>query len=276
MANNSSNVSFGKPNVAGGFYYAPAGTAVPTDATTALDKAFVSVGYISDDGLVNSVSTDTQDVNAWGGDKVASTQTTFGETFTINLLETSTEALKLYYGDGNVTQDADGKITVKQNSAVLPQFVGVAEISLTGGRVKRIVIPRAQISDRSGDISYTDSDAIMYPIQINALPDNDGNTHIEYIASTAAASLKVTSVAVTGDNTVVAGADLKLTATATMSDKSTTTDGITWNSSATDIATVKDGTVHGVKAGSTNITATKDDVTSPVFKVTVTAPQTGA
>ena len=51
MANNSSNVSFGKPKVTGGFYYAPAGTPVPTDATTALNNKFVSVGYISEDGL---------------------------------------------------------------------------------------------------------------------------------------------------------------------------------------------------------------------------------
>lgn len=182
MANNSANVSFGKPMVTGGFYYAPAATTLPTDATSALDDAFVSVGYISEDGLTNTVETDTESITAWGGDQVASTQTSFAETFALNLLETDVNALKLYYGDANVT-DTSGKITIKQNSQELPEFVAVAEISLTGGRIKRIVIPRAKIADRSGDITYTDSDAIMYPITVTALPDENGNTHTEYIAT---------------------------------------------------------------------------------------------
>lgn len=182
MANNSSNVSFGKPKVTGGFYYAPAGTPVPTDATTALNNKFVSVGYISEDGLVNTVSTDKEEVKAWGGDVVATTQTSFSDTFAINLLETDVNSLKLYFGDGNVTADAGGKLTIKMNSAELPEVVGVAEIAMTGGRIKRIVIPHAKISDRSGDITYTDGDAISYPVNITALPDASGNTHVEYIA----------------------------------------------------------------------------------------------
>lgn len=182
MANNADNVSFGKPKVSGGFWYAPAGTTVPTDATTALDEAFKSVGYISEDGLTNGTETDTESVVAWGGDTVATTQTTFNDTFTLNLLETNVDALKLYFGADNVTDSGDGKITIKKNSKELPNFVAVAEIALTGGRVKRIVIPNARISDRSGDIVYTDGEAIQYPVTIVALPNTAGDTHVEYIA----------------------------------------------------------------------------------------------
>lgn len=179
--NDAGNVSFGKPKSTGAVFVAPAGTTVPTDATTALAEAFLPMGYITDDGLVNSVKTDTETINAWGGDTVLIGQTTFGETFTVKLLETNVNALKAYYGAANVTVVGE-VITVKQNSAQLPPAVVVFELVLTGGRIKRIVVPNAQIADRSGDITYTDGDAIAYPTVYQALPDANGNTHTEYIA----------------------------------------------------------------------------------------------
>ena len=42
--NNTANVSVGKPRPAGGIYRAPIGTALPTDANTALDPAYKSAG----------------------------------------------------------------------------------------------------------------------------------------------------------------------------------------------------------------------------------------
>lgn len=179
--NDTTKVSFGKPKATGAVFVAPLGTTLPTDASSALDAGFLPMGYISDDGLVNSISTDVETVHAWGGDKVLVGQTTFGETFTVNLLETNVNALKTYYGAANVTV-VGGVTTVKQTSAQLPGCSVVFELVLTGGRVKRIVVPNAQIADRSGDITYTDGDAIAYPAVFEALPDASGNSHIEYIA----------------------------------------------------------------------------------------------
>lgn len=180
--NDASNVSFGKPKATGAVFVAPAGTTIPTNATTALDAAFKGLGYVSEDGLVNSVETDTETVTAWGGDQVLSGQTSFAETFTVNLIETNADALAVYYGEDNVTDDGSGNITVKQNSKLLPNVVVVFELVLTGGRIKRIVVPNAQITDRSGEITYVDGEPIAYPAVFNAYPDADGNTHTEYIA----------------------------------------------------------------------------------------------
>lgn len=180
--NDASNVSFGKPKATGAVYVAPLGTTLPTDATTALDAAFKGLGYVSEDGLVNSVETDTENVNAWGGDLVLVGQTTFSETFTVNLIETNADTLGVYYGEDNVTEDVDGNITVVQNSAQLDPVAVVFEIVLTGGRIKRIVVPNAQISDRSGEITYVDGEPIAYPAVFTAYPDSEGNSHTEYIA----------------------------------------------------------------------------------------------
>lgn len=179
--NDAKNVSFGKPKATGAVFVAPAGTTLPTDATTALNAAFKGLGYVSEDGLVNSVETDTENVNAWGGDLVLVGQTSFSETFTVNLLETNAEALKVYYGADNVSVSGSN-ITITQNSGVLPNVAVVFELVMTGGRVKRIVVPNAQIVDRSGEITYVDGEPIAYPAVFTAYPDSNGNTHTEYIA----------------------------------------------------------------------------------------------
>lgn len=182
---NSSNVSFGKGKATGAVYVAPAGTALPTNATASLAAAYKNLGYISEDGLVNSVETDITDIKAWGGDTVLSGQNSFAESFTVNLLETNAEALALYYGADNVTTETDGSITVKQTAGALPQCVVVFEVVMTGNRIKRIVVPKAQIADRSGEITYTDGDPITYPAKFKAYPDATGVYHTEYIATAA-------------------------------------------------------------------------------------------
>lgn len=181
--NDSDNVSFGKPKATGAVFVAPIGTALPTNAHMSLNGAFEGLGYVSEDGLVNAVESDTEEVNAWGGDLVLVGQTTFKETFTVNLIETNAEALKVYYGDDNVVEEGNGSITVTQKNEMLPNVSVVFDLVLTGGRIKRIVVPNAQIADRSGEITYVDGEAIAYPAMFVAYPDANGDTHKEYIAT---------------------------------------------------------------------------------------------
>lgn len=181
--NDADNVSFGKPKSTGAVYVAPAGTTLPTTAWESLNAAFKGLGYVSEDGLVNGVETDTEEVNAWGGDLVLVGQTTFKEMFTVNLIETNAEALKVYYGDDNVVEEGDGSITVTQTNEMLPRVSVVFELVMTGGRIKRIVVPNAQIADRSGEITYVDGEAVAYPAVFVAYPDENGDTHKEYIAT---------------------------------------------------------------------------------------------
>lgn len=181
--NDSSNVSTGKPKVGGAIFVAPKGTAVPTDATTALAGAFVNLGYVSEDGLTNTIATDTNDIKAWGGSTVLTEQTSYKETFSFGLIETKEASVAAYYGAENVEVDGSGNLTIHHNSKTLEESVAVVETVLSDGRVKRTVIPHAKMSDRSGDVTYTDGDPVTYPIVWDTTPDTNGDTAVDYIAA---------------------------------------------------------------------------------------------
>ena len=54
MDNDKSNITIGLPKSNGAVFWAPAGTTLPTNASDALDGAFVNLGYISEDGVTRS------------------------------------------------------------------------------------------------------------------------------------------------------------------------------------------------------------------------------
>ena len=104
MATTAAYVTAGKPKVGGAVFRAVAGTAAPTDATTALAAAFKDLGYCSEDGLVNSNSPSTTKIKAWGGDEVLVITEEKEDTFKLTLIEhTNLEVLKAVYRSDNVT-----------------------------------------------------------------------------------------------------------------------------------------------------------------------------
>ena len=182
MGNTVSNVSVGKPKVAGAVYMAAAGTTLPTDSASAL-TSFTALGYVSEDGVTNTNSPETDTVKAWGGDTVLTLQTAKPDQFKFTLIEAlNVDVLKAVYGSANVTGTLSAGITLHANSKQVPACVWVIDMILTNNAAKRIVIPEGQVAE-VGDIVYKDDEAIGYEITINALPSTsiNGDTHVEYI-----------------------------------------------------------------------------------------------
>lgn len=179
-----SNVSAAKPKTGGAIYVAPIGTALPTDATTALNAAFSQLGYVSEDGLTNATEMEVESIRAWGGDTVLITQTSKEDTFAFTLIEMlNVDVLKLVYGSTNVTGTLQNGITILANAKDLDDWCVVIDMVLRSGVLKRIVIPIAKVTE-VGEISYVDNDAVGYETTLTCQPDASENTHYEYIQAT--------------------------------------------------------------------------------------------
>jgi hypothetical protein len=182
--NTSTNVTACKPKIKGAVFVAPLGTTIPTDATSTLDNAFECCGYISDAGVVNTNTASTTAVKAWGGDTVFDIQTEKPDQWKLTFIEHKNIAvLKTVYGSENVTGDLDTGITITANSKDLDTQIFVIDMLLRDNTAKRVVLPVAKVAS-VGDITYSDSAAVGYETTLGCYPDEDGNTHYEYIIKT--------------------------------------------------------------------------------------------
>ena len=182
MGNTATNVTTGKPKVSGAVFIAPKGTALPTDATSALSSAYVGLGYVSDAGLENTNDMNISTIKEWGGLVVYNSLDELTDQFKLVLIEAKNiDVLKAAYGDSNVTE-SNGTIHVVVDADDPQEKVWVFDITLRGGIAKRIVVPDGAVTARDA-VTYTASDAVGYGLTISAYPDANGKTHDEYIES---------------------------------------------------------------------------------------------
>lgn len=271
---NTAHVTAGKPRTGGHVYRAPLGTNLPVDALTDLDSAFIDMGYISEDGVTNSNSPESETVNAWGGTPVLRILNSKDDTYQLQFISAmNPEVQKMVYGDANVIGDSvETGLTVKANSLELTEYSYVIDMLAKGNVLHRVVIPNAKPTE-IGDIVYNDSDPVGYDVTLGCNADNEGNTHYEYWQTAGATPVPPTPTqpSITLDQETL---DLVVGAEGTLSE-TVEPEGtnVTWTSENDEIATVEDGLVTAVAVGETTITAsiTVDEETySDTCVVTVT------
>lgn len=172
-SNNKSNITIGHPKAGGAIFWAPLGTTLPTSATEELDSAFQNLGYVTEDGVTISTEEESDTIKAWGPEDVIVTQTSYGKTVNLNLMETARESvLKFVYGDKNVTKNSNGSFAWDDTGEPLPRGVFIVDTLQNNGsaepRFKRQIFGDSQFVDRSGDHVYNDTDPVAFPIVVKA------------------------------------------------------------------------------------------------------------
>lgn len=156
---------------------APIGTALPTDATTTLNSAFVSGGYVSENGLSLTPEYSTVDIREWNGGLVRRLKETFDGTLNWEMLQTDEESMKTAFGDANVTVTAadttHGKRMAIQIGKDLPERASWSFSMKDGSSRTRIVVPDGQITT-VGEVSFTASAAVVWPVTLSTYPDENG------------------------------------------------------------------------------------------------------
>lgn len=179
--NNVQNVSVAKPKSGGAVFIAPAGTTLPSDAKSELPDTYKCMGCISEDGVVNTQESDSEDIADWEGKIVESPSTTYSETYTTTFIEAvNPDVLKYVYGDENVIIGSNGGLEIRHTGRNEEEAVLVVDTILKGNKIDRLVIPRAKLSE-IGDITRKKSELLGYESTIKALSDDEGVCTYEYI-----------------------------------------------------------------------------------------------
>lgn len=149
-------------------FLAPKGTPLPTAMTTDPIAPWDALGWVSEDGVNLSVSTDVEKFKGWQGGATLRTKVTSVEkTFSVTALEETPGVSEMYWGHAKVTAAmTTGTAPNKVTKIDLPEGIGTIERAcvikfVDGGVQKWLCCSNVQVSDR-GEAPHTNSDMTAY------------------------------------------------------------------------------------------------------------------
>jgi hypothetical protein len=155
--------------VTGEAYVAPLATTAPTTSVSALNVAYIGLGYIDEDGVTEAYDDTVEDIVAWQGATVVRANTTESKaTLKFKLIETKGETLELYHKGSAVEVVSAGqwKIDVVAPTADPRSFV--LDV-IDGTKHLRIYVANGEVTER-GEIVYANGEPIGYEITITCYP----------------------------------------------------------------------------------------------------------
>jgi len=163
--------------VSGAVYVAPTGSTGPTDSGTALDAAFLDLGYVSSDGISETIDRTTAQIRAWQNGSLVREVTSEGTySVTLTFLETSLNVLELYYG----SEVADGVLSGDPTATGGRQSFVIDVVD--GSIVERTYIPAGEVTS-VGERTLASGDAIGYMVSITAYADTDNTTFKKFFST---------------------------------------------------------------------------------------------
>jgi hypothetical protein len=174
MALDSDNV---RVAVTGAVYVAPVGTAAPTASGSALNVAFVDLGYVSADGITESIDRSTTQIRAWQNGSLVREVTSDG-TYSVSMtfIETQESVLELYYGNSATA----GKLDIDPTSTGGRKSFVIDVVD--GDDVERIYIPAGEITSL-GERTLASGEAVGYEVTITAYADAGSTTVTKWFSS---------------------------------------------------------------------------------------------
>ncbi len=152
----------------GHIFVAPEGTTLPVDVDTAMPADWVDLGYATTDGVTFTFSRETEDLDAWQGDKIRVLSMKEPKTAEFTLMQTDQDTITTALGGGSWT-DAGGLGTFtppeKGENTVRAMVVEYED----GPDVKyRYCFGRVQ---QEGDVTMTlnREGAVEYPLTMGVL-----------------------------------------------------------------------------------------------------------
>ena len=162
MALDSDNV---RVAVTGAVYVAPTGTTSPSYADDTHDAAFTDLGYVSADGIVETIDRSTEQIRSWQDGSLVREITSEG-TYSVELtfIETNQDVVELYYGAtlASGSLDIDPRSSGGRQSFVIDVIDGTA--------IERTYISSGEITS-VGERTLASGEAIGYTVTITAYAD---------------------------------------------------------------------------------------------------------
>lgn len=174
MALDSDNV---RVAVTGAVYVAPTGTTAPTTSSSALDAAFVDLGYVSADGITENIDRTTNQIRAWQNGSLVREVTSEG-TYSVDMtfIETNEAVLELYYG----TTNSSGQFDIDPTSTGGRQSFVIDVVD--GSTVERIYIPAGEITS-VGTRTLASGEAVGYQVTITAYADTGSTSFTKWFST---------------------------------------------------------------------------------------------
>jgi hypothetical protein len=172
------------PKVTGGVFFAPFGTTLPTDSTTALAAAFLTLGRVEQNGIERTEDRPEGKQYDWGGRLIAILQDHYGLQLKFKLLQMmDANVQSAAHGKANVTvtpptATTGTLITAQINGNLLDTGIFVFD-AYYQKMTARLVLPYARPTTVAGP-KWSHKELATFDMTVEALPDDTNNFAYEY------------------------------------------------------------------------------------------------